>query len=333
MRILFICKKGQTYGGAYSHQKASGLFNSTHLIAAALILKGIQAKVVVVSDNNDIDRETALFKPDICVIEALWVVPGKFDVLQGLHPGVKWYVHIHSNIPFLANEGIAIDWLVRYAEKGVGIIANSQAAYDNLSVILGCESLFYLPNIYSRRFFQAKVHYNKEHVDIGCFGAIRPMKNQLLQALAAIRYAKEIGKPLRFHINFTRVEMDGSSILKNLRALFQNEEAVLVEHPWYDPTDFLKYLHKHIDIGLQVSMSETFNVVSADYVTAGIPLVVSDEVSWVSMWNKAEDDSVESVVRAMHFAAHKRLLIKWNQHLLKDSAEDATEKWVEFCEG
>ena len=63
---------------------------------------------------------------------------------------------------------------------------------------------------------------NKSTIDIGAYGAIRPLKNQLLQALAAIKFAESIGKTLRFHINITRIENNGDPVLKNLRNLFSN---------------------------------------------------------------------------------------------------------------
>src|ERR1700733_12166807 len=112
-KILFLCKINECYGfQQYSYsRKSSGLFNSTQFVSSALNAAGFNSKVVDVIDNNDIDREVSLFKPDIVVIEALWVVPSKFDVLKKLHPNVHWFVHLHSHIPFLSIEGIAIEWL------------------------------------------------------------------------------------------------------------------------------------------------------------------------------------------------------------------------------
>lgn len=50
---------------------------------------GIESKVVVVIDNNCIDKEVTAFKPTHAIIEGLWVVPEKFDVLKKLHPTIK----------------------------------------------------------------------------------------------------------------------------------------------------------------------------------------------------------------------------------------------------
>ena len=75
---------------------------------------GFEAKVVVVNDNNDINREVFKYTPTHVFIEALWVVPSKFEVLIPLYPKIQWYVRLHSNTPFISSEGIAIDWLVKY---------------------------------------------------------------------------------------------------------------------------------------------------------------------------------------------------------------------------
>src|SRR5574339_131410 len=108
-RVLFICKiRSSFYGPSF------GLINSCRFIANALEANDIKAKVVSVVDNSDIDREVHKFKPTHVFIEALWVVPSKFEELIPLHPKIKWFVRIHSKVPFLANEGMAMHWLREY---------------------------------------------------------------------------------------------------------------------------------------------------------------------------------------------------------------------------
>ena len=72
-------------------------------------------------------------------------------------------------------------------------------------------------------------------INVSCFGALRPLKNQLSQALAAIQFADSQDYRLRFHINATRVEQQGQNILKNLRGVFGSLKShQLIEHPWMD---------------------------------------------------------------------------------------------------
>jgi len=336
MRILFILKKNNNYGfQTKGLRKSSGLYNSTRFIVENLSARGIHAHIVEVNDNNDIDREVTAFQATIVVIEALWVVPEKFTQLKKLHPRVEWYVHLHSHIPFLASEGIAMDWIHDYAKKDIGIIANSPEAYQALRVILRPKSISYLPNVYWNEFLPVRcVSDEYDTVNIGCFGAVRPMKNQLLQALAAIEFSREIGKKLRFHINDTRVETNGDPVLKNLRQLFRDEDrAELVGHSWMEPEDFVVFLHLHIDVAMQVSLTETFNVVTADAVTAGVPVVVSKEIKWISSFNRAEDDSLSDMVHKLHRVYRNSILVRWNQHLLRDYSKDAQDAWYQFVLG
>lgn len=334
MRILFVLKKNETYGFTSYCRRSSGLWNSTRFIVESLVERGVDAGIVEVIDNNCIDKYVRALRPDIVVIEALWVVPSKFEVLKRLHPHVQWFIHLHSDMPFLALEGIATEWIRAYANDEIGLIANSPGSYASLRCFLDEESITMLPNVYLSEFFEPKAfETDKEHIDVGCFGAVRPLKNQLFQALAAIRFAKEIGNPLRFHINASRIETGGQPVLKNLRALFEGEpHAELIEQHWHEPEEFLELLNDSIDLGMQVSLTETFNVVSADYVTAGVPMVVSKEVAWASSWNKALDNDVDDVVKKMYRVLGNRKLITWNQRLLAGYSARAQRMWSAFVE-
>lgn len=335
-KILFICKKNECYGFISYTRRSSGLYNSTRFISESLVGHNVDSKIIEVTDNNDIDREVREFNPDIVVIEALWVVPSKFDILKKLHPKVRWYVHLHSHIPFLALEGIAIEWFYECQKKGVKFIANSKPSYDALKAILPFNvdrfNLVYLPNVYLSDPMRPVNKPTEDVLNVGCFGAIRPLKNTLLQAMAAIKFAREKGMFLKFHVNASRLETGGAPVMKNLKELFhQNkQDSKLIEHAWYEPESFINLCHEKIDIGMQVSLTETFNVVSADYVTAGIPIVVSKEVAWACPLSKAQDDSIDAIVKRMHMAYNHRSLIKWNQHRLLDNSKVAQDLWFKW---
>lgn len=325
-RVLFITKHrsvvdestGQTYGGM-----SSGLLNSARFVAEMLAKHGAQTEVVQVIDNNGIDREVHRFKPDIVVIEALWVVPEKFSVLTKLHPTVKWVVRLHSNVPFIANEGNATNWLMDYLDYGpnIEIHANATEMFESLKYILKEKYAFktdpqgnkvdvetrvqYLPNYYEVHWGSKRLHVaDPKFVDVGLFGAQRPMKNALLQAIAAMKFADSIGKVLRLHINTGRTENNGAGTLKNIRNLFAEQPRhKLVEHPWMPHDEFLHVI-RQMDVCMQVSFSETQNIVSADAADQGIPLVVSSEIGWVNrlFWADTTDpDSMVSKLRLAYF--------------------------------
>jgi hypothetical protein len=287
---------------------SSGLFNSATYVNNMLVEHGYDSHLVHVQDNNFIDSEVTKYKPDIVIIEAYWVVPEKFDVLNKLHPNVKWIIRNHSNTPFLVNEGIAFNWTLEYVKReNVWVSSNhyySQQEFVNLlkvvydtKVTKKFNKTVYLPNFYP---IPDEINYftyeDRSSIDIGCFGAIRPLKNQMIQAIAAIEWCRRNGKFLRFHINGGRIEGNGDPIIKNIRALFSTiQNAQLVEHPWL-PRDAFLNLVSTMDLGMQVSYTETFNIVAADFFSQGVPMVVSSEIEWVDSRLHANPNSVDDIV-------------------------------------
>jgi hypothetical protein len=159
----------------------------------------------------------------------------------------------------------------------------------------------YLPNYYpTHRKFPGRKKADG-YLDVACFGAIRPLKNQLIQGIAAMEYAGSIGKTLRFHINATRTEQKGDNVLKNLRALFAATSHELVEHPWANHREFL-WMLGNMDMAMQVSFTETFNIVAADCVTMRLPLVASEDIVWMNRWGQAAPTDSSDIVRKMKTA-------------------------------
>jgi hypothetical protein len=337
-RVLFICKdRDISYFGGAGSINSSGLYNSASAVCEMLNKYDFaDAKIVKVVDNNCIDKEVYGFRPTHVMIEALWVVPEKFDVLKKLHPEVKWYVRLHSDTSFLANEGMAVDWMFRYSKReDVYVAFNSVFPIQDFRNMLGKEKMVYLPNYYETvdSFHPRKKLINNLFFNIGCFGAIRPFKNQLLQATSAMRFADNHGKYLRFYINSTRVENKGGPILDNLRSLFRNSvDHQLIEIDWLEHDEFIEFLRKEIDIGMQVSLTETYNVVTADLVNCCIPIVVSPEVYWVARKFQADPnlgsdiiEKLNSAYRAVHDGSHKM-----NNSLLEEDSSISAGIWKDF---
>lgn len=309
-KVLFICKLNENnpctgYYGDF--RKFSGLFNSAKFVVAALNQIGHIASIENAVDNNDIDRLVSKHKPDFVVIEALWVVPEKFNILEKLHPKVTWIVRLHSKIPFLSNEGIAMGWIMQYLNNTNVIIApNSTETTNDLLRIAGKKHkkrIVYLPNYYDPGKSEKRVVHSNSEVHIGCFGAIRPFKNQLSQAMAAIEFANSNNKELYFHINSTRIEGRGESVLKNIRQLFEfSHKHNLIEHDWVEHEKF-RLLCSKMDFGIQCSFTETFNIVTADFVSENVPVVVSPEIAWMPFWTFASPNSISSMVNTLNRVA------------------------------
>ena len=328
MKILFIIKRNSCYG--YSYHGAGGLLNSARFIVDMLNDSGIDAKLVAVTDNNDIDREVSEYRPDVVIVEAFWVVPEKFDVLKGLHPSVEWIVRGHSDVPFLATEGVAIDWVFGYLQRGVSVAFNDPRTVQNFFLLTGDKNVLYLPNYYPL-YGSVQSHNPTDYFNVGCFGAIRPLKNQLLQAVAAIRYADKADKRLRFFVNATRCEQGGESVLKNLRSLFANSDHELVEARWYDHDDFLRLIGT-MDVEMAVSFSETFCITAADAIAAGVPLICSDEVPWATRLSTVCPTDANAMVRKL-----EHLHPSWNHTLnyrnLYNYSKKSKQIWLQEFSG
>ena len=332
-KVLFILKKRQTSHTGYT-SVSSGLLNSAKFVSDMLNKNGIESHLVEVNDNNCIDREVTKFKPTHVIIEALWVVPQKFEVLTKLHPNVQWIIRLHSDISFLANEGIAIEWIYEYLKyDNVKVSSNDSETNFNFELLTNREFV-YLPNYYPVGFFNRNKPKpdTKKVINVGCFGAVRPLKNQLIQAVAAIDYADTYGKKLKFHINTQRIEGRGEPVLKNLRALFENNpKHELVEHGWLSHDEFID-LVQTMDIGLQVSFTETFNFVSADFVNNNIPVVTSNEVEWVSPIYFANPSKANSIVSRMRRAIiTSRFKLNWlNKLSLWNYSLNSEKIWTKY---
>ena len=331
-KILFILKKRNIYSdGTYSNVD-SGLQNSARFVNDMLVKNKVDSTLVQVVDNNEIDKYCAKHKPDVVIIEALWVVPSKFEILKKLHPNITWIIRLHSELPFLANEGIAIEWLKEYVKyDNVLIGSNSNFLIDALSPYLGT-NIIYLPNYYKVTGKKPIIRENQHGViNVGIFGAIRPMKNSLTQAVAAINYANANNLKLRLHINSARVEQKGENVLKNLRALFVDTRHELIEHGWLKHQDFVKLVGT-MDICLQVSISETYNIVAADVVNQRVPVVTTDEIPFVNYFSSVNSNkNVKNIIDTMRLNLRfKTVLTILNKFYLYVNSKRAKMVWLKF---
>lgn len=314
MKILFLLKLTQEYGSILQPSK-SGLRNSAKFVVDAINdFKGVHATIEFCRDGNDIDRKLTQHKPYICVIEAIWVESRKLKENIDLHPHVKFITRVHSKIAFIAMEGNAIEWLKEYERVSTISFNHLQTSIDFNNV--GLKNI-YLPNIYPHFEYKECENIRKKHLyKIGCFGSIRPFKNQLNQAVAAILFAESRNSVVHFYINATRVEQRGESVLKNIRALFANTRHKLIECEWLTHETFLELIAQ-MDACLQVSFTESFNIVTADCISQHVPIIVSGEMEWLSCL-KAEPNNAADIAEKLAYAIdHKKEVVEDN---IKDLA-------------
>ena len=345
-KILFVLKHRDNSfvtDGPYDspYGLSSGLRNSVRFVVDMLNGNGIEAKWVEVANANFIDKEVHDYQPTFVIVEAFWVVPDKFDVLKKLHPHVTWAVRNHSETAFLSSETNPFNWLAGYLSRGIEVMCNAPRSVYDLNIVARSYGYTSGPVSYAPNFYPivcehplATIAPHQAHADdtvrVGCFGAIRPLKNHMAQALAAVEFASRLGKKLEFHVNAARIEMGANKVLGNLEAFFANtKRTALVKHAWLSHPNFLKLLTT-MDFSMQVSFSETFNIVSADSVVCSVPVIASEEVAWLGSYAQSDPNSAASMVNALLVAnrgpALPRLQQQWRD---LDAYNAASQKvWV-----
>lgn len=236
------------------------------------------------------------------------------------------YIRIHSNIPFLTQERGFFAFLDVYRRLGATVIYNDDRAFEALKDY--CPSK-YLPNIYNVSFLEPIKRPERDTLDVASFGSIRPLKNQVTQALAAILLANKLEKKLQFHVNLDRCE-GGQKEAAAIHQLFSMALGHrLVSVPWMEHGAFLTYMNRHIDLGLQVSLTESFNITSADYTAAGIPMVVSNEVRWAPNDTKVQDNGCATAIaeKAMDILARRDEMVTAARKNLREFSDNAIKLW------
>jgi hypothetical protein len=289
-----------------------GLNNSCRFIVDMLNDAGVEAKLIQVADDNDIWKEIVAYEPTIVIIEAYWMRPKKLLDLEERFPGLPIVIRGHSSTPFLADDWMGFPWAMEYLALGGTVGQNDPRHVAEMRFLArylyGLEEdeaerrVPFLPNFYPDRGPLAIKEPIPGELDIGCFGAIRSFKNHVGQAIAAMMFAERLGRKLRFHINGDRLERGGAAVSRALDAIFATGRAELVRHDWVPTHEDFLTLISSMDIVMQVSFSETFNIVAADAVSQGVPTVMSAEIPWAPRSLQADPTSTGDMVDKLHRA-------------------------------
>ena len=324
-RVLFILKD-RIYQKEYS--QSYGLYNSAKMVMNYLESTGNICKIVTVVDANSIDAEVFAFNPSIVVIEALWVTGAKMKELTSInrYKDIKWVIRVHSDIGFLSVEARGLKYIHEYLNlnnKNIIVSCNNEVFNQELSAV--CNYNFkYLPNIITIEESEDNDNMtDNKDIHVGSFGALRIMKNQVYQAMCAISAADQMKKTLHFHINGD-ILTPNNPVLLNMQELFDmNGKHHLHIHGWLPHDDF-EDLIRQMDMGLQISFTESFNIVTADFVLNNVPIIVSDSITWMPEITKASetmyydvikkiiDVTKSRVVRKIFIKTSKLNLIKYN---------------------
>lgn len=309
---------------------------------------GYFAEVWPISSAEDLvnrlreDRKTAENAHHIwvthVVISALWLEVKDLSPMISEFINTEFVVVSHSNVGFLQVEPNAIrrfreDSLLEQSNPNFHIATNSSSLVNWWKSTYGTPILR-LPNIYPADNALPPKHWHGGLLRIGCFCAIRPYKNIITAAAAAL----EIGVRLRvsqleFWMSGGRVEAGGSkAIVEAINELFTNTiRAKLVHSNWSNWPQFLKTVGS-MDLLLQPSFTEGFNMVTADGIVQGIASVVSDAIDWAPRRWMATSDSASDVADVGVSLLHDPSSAQAGLIALKSHNSTGLELWRQFLQ-
>ena len=215
---------------------------------------------------------------------------------------IHFAVVCHSNVGFLSADPSAITNYRQELDLEQGSLNFSCAGNSQRFVRFIRESYqrpcIWLPNLY---FFDSsspspRRPWSGGTIRIGSFGAVRPLKNNLSAAAAALQISEWLHTEVQFHISVGRVE-GGYQVVRAIEAMLNGSpRVVLVKDEWYQWPQF-RSLIRSMHLLIQPSFSETFNMVTADGASESIPSVVSDAIDWAPDDWKAEVDDPVAIAR------------------------------------
>lgn len=294
---LALCYKNFAANANISH---IGLGVSALNTSKVLKRHGISVRAFSINSITDLENFLANNRDTThVVISAAWIPVLDLGHLVCRWPDVEFAVNIHSNVGFLQADSNGVDLLRSYVHLqkellNFRISGNSEEFVEFLEEAYSTEAMF-LPNLYA---LDSSVRTNKPLFSggvlrIGAFGACRALKNFLTAAAAAVVISKQLKVPVEFWMNGGRPD-GGSSIERAICNLIRHQPSVTLHIlNWSAWPEFLE-LAETLHLMMQISYTESFNMVTADGVARGVPSVVSTAIKWVpERWQAKSDDAVD----------------------------------------
>lgn len=215
----------------------------------------------------------------------------------------KFAMVYHSNLGFLTVDKFAATSLpalmsLSQASPNFTVAGNSKELATAMSAATG-GSFGYLPNLYHLPSMTRRTRPAWKPgmvLNVGLFGAARVLKNWLTAVTSAMIMQRTLKSPVRLHMNSGRDENPSATRQTISSVLGMNKDVTPVDVPWLGFDDFRRYIYG-MDIMLQPSFTETFNNVTADGISGGVPSVVSEAIDWVPSNWIAKADSACDIAR------------------------------------
>jgi glycosyltransferase involved in cell wall biosynthesis len=317
---------------AWCQSSTVGLNVAGFATAGVLNANGIQTTVIPVRNNVDmvtgiqLYNSTHLYPLTHVVISAPWLSVFDLRDLLTFFPDIDFAILSHSNVGFLQADPCGVGLIKSYLElteefDNLSVGANSDKLFQWLQNTIGGDTVL-LPNLYSLKDHKPEKHwFGADPIKIGAFGAVRPEKNFMTAAAAAVAIQAMTGVGVELHMSIGG-EGGGENTISAIAQLCDSPGMTLIQHAWCLWPDFIQIVGD-MDLLIQPSYTESFNMITADGILMGVPSVVSSAINWAPDEWKADSDNAMSIARVGfkllsygNYGEGKKALEKHNRHAL-----------------
>lgn len=331
---------------AWIRSSCVGLNVAGYTTAHVLREEGVDVSVFPVRHNVDLVHAIDTYNETHgdplthVVISAPWLSVYDLKSLLYAYPKIQFVILSHSNVGFLQADPRGVE-LMRHYLRLAGAFVNLRVGGNSARFVHWLREAYsepygarpvLLPNLYPAKWVRSKRPPLRGHrVHIGAFGAVRPEKNFMTAAAAAIVIQKKLGVPVELHMS-TGGEGNRSMVLPAIEQMCADIPGLtLVRHEWRFWDKFIEIIGE-MDVLLQPSYTESFNMITADGISMGVPSVVSSAISWApDSWKADTDDAVDVAERGIELLYDPGARAAGVKALRKHNAFGLAH-WFEFLE-
>ncbi len=300
---------------------------------------GIRCEVLPAKDEHAIEEFLVAHKGVTHFsMSAPWIPVHVWHKLCAKFPEVKFDVVCHSNVGFLQADWNGIRNLKDDIELEMGV-ANFHVAANNERLVHFIENTYgrpctYLPNLYFTNHLSAP-HRGGQHkhgsLRIGIFGASRSLKNQVSAVGGALQISRELKAQTEIWLNSERDDGPETKTLRRaIEEMCRGFHHVTLKFAGWQSWSSFRALVGSMDLLLQPSYTESFNMVTADGIVEGVPSVVSPAIEWAPQSWHCEPDDVNSIARVGIMLLNDTHSAKHGFHALQKYNQKGTNSWVRY---
>jgi len=304
--------------------------------AKVLIENGIRTAVWPITNAEDLRSRLQAQPAEQVVISAPWIPSLALQALANDFGETQFTVACHSNVGFLQADRNGVKLVRELMELEAGsanihLAGNSRRFCDWIRFAFGAPCA-YLPNLYylhDEPVPQPRP-YHVGTLKIGVFGATRPLKNMMSAAGAALEMARSLRAPLELWVSGGRTEGGGEVVLGAVKEMLAGLPGVsLILNGWQTWPQFRKTVAS-MNLLMQPSYTESFNMVTADGVAEGVASVVSSAIDWAPQDWKADVDDALAIARVGRRLLYDPMAAADGRRALKAYVADGVGAYKDF---